>query len=289
MSRGLGAVPCLLIAVLLAACGEPTHSRPPDAGLRVVSLAPHLTELVYTAGAGDALVGVVEYSDFPPAARDIPRVGDAFRVDYEALARAAPNLVLAWQGGNPAALIEDLSARGYRVEALRTGELGNIAANLRRIGALTGSERQAGRAADEFLAELADLRERHAQARPLRVFFQVARQPLYTVSDRHAIGQILSLCGGRNVFGSLPSLAPGVAVESVVAADPEVLLTTGAESELDDWQRFATMSAVAHGHVYGVTPDLIARDSVRILQGAREICAHLEDARFLRESMMDAG
>ena len=277
-----GALAALLVT-LAAACTpdgpEASPETPSASAPRLVSLAPHLTELTYTAGAGDRLVGVVAWSDFPPAALDLPRIGDAFRVDLEALTRLAPDVVLAWEGGNPEAMLQELEALGIRVERLPTGSLENIAANLRRIGGLTGRRGVADAAADEYLAELADLRTRHADAAPVRVFFQIASQPLYTVNDRHAIGQVVRLCGGVNVFGDMPELAPGVAVEAVVAADPEVLLTTGDADALARWEAFATLSAVANGHRYGVTADVIARDSTRILRGAREVCAHLERAR----------
>ncbi len=274
------ALACLLAgaAIALSGCDEPP-AAPRAATPRVVSLAPHLTELAYAAGAGENLVGVVEYSDYPPAARDIRRVGDAFRVDQEALAQLAPDLILAWEGGNPTTLIDELGERGYRVERLPTGRLENIAANLRRIGALTGRAAEADRAAAGFLAELADLRERYATATRLRVFFQVDDQPLYTVNDAHAIGQILTLCGGENVFGGLGSLAASVDVEAVVAADPQVFLTTGDAAQLDAWRRFRSLGAVADGHLYGVTADLIARDSLRIVKGAREVCERLDLAR----------
>lgn len=245
----------------------------------MVSLAPHLTELVYTAGAGERLVGVVEYSNYPAAARNLARIGDAFRIDMEALAALDPDLILAWAGGNPAVLLDDLRRRGYRVEALATGTLDNIAVNLRRIGELSGHRGTAEAAADRYLQALDALRQRYRGASPLRVFVQIGRQPLYTVSAAHAIGQIVELCGGTNVFAALPGLAAAVGAEAVVAADPEVIVTTGDADQLDHWRRFSALRAVADGALFGTDADVLTRDSTRILQGAEQVCAHLDTAR----------
>lgn len=270
-----------LLLVLCAACeptapGSPKHASA-DA-LRLVTLAPHLTELVFSAGAGDHLVGVVEYSDHPDAARKLPRIGDAFAVDFERLTELSPTLILAWQGGNPDPLIETLRARGFRVEALAAGDLADVAANLRAIGRLAGTENQAEAAAADFERELSQLSARYADAADVRVFFQIAEQPVFTVGGRHLISQVLRLCGGDNVFSALEPLAATVTDESVVAADAEVMMTAGDKSGLDRWSRFAGRAQRA-GTIYEISADTITRDSLRVLDGAREVCAALDDAR----------
>lgn len=271
----------LLACLLCAACQSeaPGETVTPGGGPRIVSLAPHLTELVFSAGAGGQLVGVMAFSDYPPAAQRVARVGDAFRVDEEALAALAPDLILAWQGGNPDALIEDLRAQGYRVETFAVGTLEQVADNLRRIGRLTGRAADADARADAFVAELQALRERHGGARVLSVFFQTSPQPIYTVNGEHAISEALTLCGGRNVFETLPTRSASVSEEAVIAADPQVLMASGDARALDRWRAHDGLRAVAAGRLYTIDPDLITRDSLRILDGVRRICGHLAVAR----------
>lgn len=249
-----------------------------DSRPRIVSLAPHLTELIYSAGAGEQLVGAVSFSDYPDAARAKPLVGDAFRIDTERLAALAPTVIFGWEGGNPSAVLERLVDDGYRVERFATPSLESISQNLRRVGRLSGTSSIANAAAEDFDLRLRALREKYSDLEPVSVFFQIGEQPVFTVSDEHAIGQIIELCGGRNVFAGLPALAASVSDESVLAADPEALMTAGSVASLAHWQRYDGR-AVRAGHLFGVDADTITRDSLRILEGAQQVCDHLQTVR----------
>lgn len=255
---------------------------------RLVTLAPQLTELVFAAGAGSALVGVSAYSDYPPAARAIPVVSDAFTVDQEQLALLRPDLLLAWQSGTPAHVVEELRQAGYAVEVLRTQSLGDIAPAIRRLGELTGHAEHAAAVAAEFSESLEDLRKRHAGGAPVSVFFQISERPLYTVSNQHYIGEIISLCGGQNIFADLGELAPAVAVEAVVDRNPEVLLAAGddASSTFAVWQRWPGMAANRYGNLFVVNPDEISRAGTRVIAGARRICEQLDIARKQRDGVV---
>lgn len=257
-----------------------TLGAPAD-GPRIVVLSPHLAELVFDAGAGAALVGAVEYTDFPEAAREVPRVGDAFRIDRERVAGLAPTLILAWGGGTPRQVIQQLRDDGYRVEVIESDTLEAVAAALRQIGELAGTSETARARADAYLKNLAALRVRYEGRRRIRVFFQIAERPLYTVTGEQTIGQLVELCGGANVFRDLPGLAPAVSMESVVAADPEVMLATGDGSgePLAAWRRFPGISAVRNDQLYTVNEDHVSRATLRLLEGAREVCARLEQSR----------
>lgn len=248
--------------------------------LRIVTLAPHLAELVYAAGAGERLVGTVEWSDYPPAAAALPRVGDAFRLDLEALAALEPDLVLGWRGGNPDHLLEQLEQRGYRVVALAPRRLDDVAAQLVEIGRLAGTSTTAAAAAAAYRAGLDELRRAQAGKRELSVFWQVSWRPLYTVGGGQMISEVIALCGGRNIFRELGELAPAVGVEAVIARDPEVILTARVQrAELAEWHRWPAVAAVARGHLYAVDGDLVVRAAPRILEGARQMCAALDRAR----------
>ena len=185
-----------------------------------MSLAPHLTELVYAAGGGDTLVGTVEFSDFPEAARALPRVGDAWRVDLERLLALHPDIVLTWTSGTPPDIVARLDTLHLRRVDIATFRLADVPVALQTLGELTGTPAIARAAADSFSTQIAALRDRYAHATPVTVFIQLDDQPLFTVNSRHIISEIVELCGGRNVFATLPQLAPSISVEAVVARRP---------------------------------------------------------------------
>ena len=194
---------------------------------RIVALAPSLAELALAAGAGDRLVGVARFSDFPPAARDIPQVGDAARVDFERIVTLKPDLILAWKSGNPAADVGRLEGLGYPAFVSEPARLADIPRLLHAIGALAGTLPAASRAAAEFEREIRALRGRYAKGRTVRVFYEIWHRPLLTVNGAHMISDVIALCGGENVFADVNPLTPSVTLEAVIAAKPEVILGGG--------------------------------------------------------------
>jgi iron complex transport system substrate-binding protein len=276
----------LILAATLAGCDSgvsPVQSDEP--AQRIITLSPHLTELVFTAGAGDQLVGVVAYSDYPDAARSLPRIGDAFRLDYEAIAELSPDLILAWRSGNPRGTQDRLRELDYRLVAMEPTRLEDVAAHIREIGALAGTSDVANTAADAYVAGLADLRQQYETVSLVRVFYQVSAQPLLTVSRRHVIGQALELCGGENVFADLTELTPVIGVESVLDAGPEVIIASrsgtmdGQAEPLSVWKSWPSVPAVAADNLYIANADLLSRASVRLLDGIRQVCDLLDLAR----------
>ena len=248
---------------------------------RIVSLAPHLTEIAYAAGAGTALVGTVEYSDFPEAARSLPRVGDGWRVDLERVLALRPDVVLAWSSGTPRATIERLQALRLVVVEVPTYRLVDVPAALRRVGDLAGTRAIAEPVAARFEADERRLRRQHAGARPVTVFVQIDDEPLFTVSGRHVISEVVELCGGRNVFAGFPQIAPQVDAEAVLALDPQVILSTD-DTVADpraQWLRWPQLAAVRHGTIYAMPSDTVARASPRLVEGVATVCSALDDAR----------
>lgn len=252
---------------------------------RIVSLSPHITELLFAAGAGDRLVGTVDYSDYPPAAKLLPRVG-GHSLDLEAIVALKPDLVLGWQSGNAAASVARLRSMGLTVHLSEPKRIEDVAGELERIGLLTGTGATANAAAKAFRERYAQLAARYSRRPSVAVFYQIWKQPLMTVNGKQIISDAIRLCGGRNVFAQLPILAPTVTVEAVIAANPEVIVASGmGESRpewLDDWRRWTTLTAVARDNLYFVPPDLLQRHTPRILDGAEKLCIHLEAARGKR-------
>ncbi len=253
---------------------------------RIVTLAPHATEILYAAGAGERLVGTVEFSDYPPAAKKVPRVGSYERLDLEAISALKPDLVIAWETGNPAGQVEKLRALGLTVYASQPNRMEDIAAQLERFGQLAGSEAAAGVAAGQFRRRLENLRRGNAQKAPVRVFYQIWTAPLMTVGGPQIISDAIRLCGGENVFGHLSQMSPTVSVEAVLQANPEAIVATGmgdARPEwLNDWNKWTRMTAVKRGNLFHINPDILQRHTPRILDGAEQLCADLDIARSRR-------
>ena len=250
---------------------------------RRVTLAPHLTELVYAAGAGARLVGTLDTSDYPPAARRVPRIGDVSRLDPERLLAVRPDLVIVWGDGSPAAQRALLERLGLPVLSLEQHTLADVPATLERLGLVLGTAPVAHAAAAALTAELELLRRRYHGKRRLRVFYQVWSRPLYTLGARHVATEMLDLCGADNVFADQASSSFAVDEEAVYARDPDVLVFagTGAESAewLRRWQGGAPLGAVTRGAVVTLDPDLVYRMGPRIGQGTATLCARLAELR----------
>jgi iron complex transport system substrate-binding protein len=251
---------------------------------RIVSVAPHLTELLFAAGAGDRIVGAVAYSDHPPAAQAIPRIGDSAQLDLERIVSLQPDLIVVWRSGTPAQQLQRLRGLSIPVYASESRRLGEISSTLRRLGTLAGTAAAAERRADAFDRDVAALRERYAGRRPLRAFYQIWHRPLLTINGEHLISDALALCGARNVFADLRSLTPAVSEEAVVAADPDVIVTGsvdpgGGDDNLERWRRLDALRATKLGNLVVVDPDTLHRQSDRIVLGARELCDKLDTVR----------
>lgn len=253
---------------------------------RIVSLAPHATENLFAAGAGQRVVGAVEYSDFPEAAKRIPRVGGYSRLDLEAIVALKPDLVIVWQSGNATGTTERLRALGLTVYTTQPDRLIDIATSIEKLGQLAGTEKTASQAADRFRKRLTALQQRYASRPAVPMFYQVWHRPLLTIGGEQIISDVVRLCGGRNVFSHLPGKAPAVSVEAVLAANPEVIVASGmghnAPVGLDDWRAWKQMQAVARNNLFFISSDLMQRPTPRLLDGAEALCGHLEVARGRR-------
>jgi iron complex transport system substrate-binding protein len=292
--RAIALATLISLTTLLGACSGPDNTGEPAAGSdpysRMVTLAPNLAELVFAAGAGDRLVGVSAYSDYPPEVAALPLVGDAFTVDQEQLALLEPDLLLAWHSGTPAHVIDELRQAGYTVEVIRTQALADIPRALVRIGELAGTERHAGEAGLDFATALEALALEFADEEPIRAFYQVSIRPLYTVSGSHYASELIALCGGTNIFSDLDDLAPAIDVEAVIDRDPEVILagSDAGEDAFDDWRRWPGMAANRYGNHYLVPSDELSRATPRVVIAGREICTALDQARARRDRFQDS-
>ena len=286
------------LVLLLAFCAlmpVPASAQPPCAtdaldrevclqtpATRVVSLSPGATELLFSAGAGDQVVAVSAWSDFPAEAAALPQVGDSNRLDLEAIVSRAPELVVAWVDGNSRSQLERIAELGIPVFWLAPRTFRDIARAVEDLAVLTGQPAVGKARAEAFLEEIATLESRYADASPLRVFYQIWDQPLMTINREELISKAIGLCGGVNVFGHLPRLVPRISTEAVLAANPEAIVTAGQGGKnrwLQDWRQFPELTAVAAGNLFVEPPDLLARPTLRMVDGARHLCQTLEQAR----------
>jgi iron complex transport system substrate-binding protein len=259
---------------------------------RIAALSPGATELAFAAGAGDSVVAVVAYSDYPPAANELPSVGDYARLDLEALVGLAPDLAIGWVTGNPGEQLETLDSVGMPVFYIELRTVEGVASALERLAHLAGSDAVGREAAERFRDGMAALQARYGERAPVTTFYQVWDAPLMSINDEHLIGRAIRRCGGVNVFGDQSRLVPRLNDEAVLKADPEVIITGRSDAaDIDDkstawlryWQQYPSMAAVAGGNLFTVPADFLARPTPRFLQGAEILCERLERARQKRE------
>lgn len=242
----------------------------------IVSLAPHLTETLFAIGVGERIAGTVRYSDHPPAAQSIPRLGDAFSVSIESVVALDPDLVFAWQTGGTMRSVQRLIELGVPVYINEAPALGDIPRSVEAMARLVG-EAERGRAlAQSFNDTLARL-ERDDLG--VDVFFQISDERLYTVDGEHLIGQAISLCGGRNLFANSPISVPLVSQEAVVAAEPDLIVITQVPGTapspwFEKWERFPSLE----DKVRPIDPDLISRPGLRMADGIEALCQLIEEA-----------
>lgn len=250
---------------------------------RIISLAPNLTEVLFFIGAGEQVVGAVEYSDFPAAARALPLVGSHNRFDVEQILSLKPDLIVAWMSGNSQDGLQALKQLGLPVFVSESATVDDIVSLMERLGELTGNQTQAVDQASRFRASIDKLSEAYSKRRPVRVFYQVWEQPIYTLNGDHVISHLITLCGGRNIFSELIQLAPIVSLESVLARNPEVIVGGGVFGEtppwVTRWQGWSTVSAVQDQHIYAIDSDHIARMGPRLAQGMEALCRIIDKVR----------
>lgn len=254
----------------------------PAPAQRVISLAPHVTELAFAAGGGARLIAVDDNSDYPEAARALPKAGSFRAIDLERIVAAKPDLLLVWLHGPSARQLEPLRQLGIPLFYSQPKRFADIPSNLRRIGQLLGSSAQAEQAARRFEQDLAALRQQQQGKSKLSVFYQVWDKPLYTLNGQHIVSDAIALCGGINIFARLPVTAPVVTDEAVIAANPQVILSAAMRHNddlLKRWQRMPGIAAVQNRQLHQVNGDLLNRPTPRMIAGTRQLCAKLDLAR----------
>jgi iron complex transport system substrate-binding protein len=252
-----------------------------QAAQRIVTLAPFLTELVFAAGAGERVVGVSAYSDYPPEAKRLPQVGTAAGFSIEGIAALAPDLVLVWRDSARPEDIERIGRFGAAVYVASARRLDDVPRLLKAIGELTG--RDVAAVADDYERKLDGLRRAHAGKPRIAAFLEIWNRPLTTISGRHFINESLEICGAENVFKDLDGVAPLVSWEQVYARDPEVIVGAGSAANAEEfranWRIRETLAAVKADRLVFVDADTIQRPTTRTLEGIATLCDRLDRVR----------
>jgi iron complex transport system substrate-binding protein len=255
--------------------------------LRVIAMSPHATELVYAAGGADRIIAAVDYSDYPEAAKRLPRVGSNRQIDMERVAALKPDLIVVWMHGSSERQIEQIRALGIPMFHSEPKKLMDIPDSLDRIGKLMGTEKVADAAAADLRKQLAALAARYAGRPKVRMFYQVWDKPLYTLNGGHIVSDAVRLCGGENIYAAMKVTAPVVSFESVLGEDPEAIVSTGERSKEDGgvsvWRPYGTMTAVRRDNLFKLDGNLLNRAGPRMVAGAAALCEKLELARQRRK------
>jgi len=261
----------LWVLLFLFSCDTEQHiaENNSENNVRIITLAPHLAELIYSAGAIDNLVGVTSYSDFPEQVNSIKKIGDAFKLDYEAIISLRPDYILSWKGGTPVAVVEKLQSFGMTVIDTEIATLADIVKVVTQIAELTHTQEIALKNTQQFTSNLQQLRNRHYHSDSL--FIEINSKPLYTVSGKHWISEAVAVCNYKNIFTDLSQISAPISLESVISNNPQTILNIS-PNEDSQWQNWPKLEAVKNKQIITIHPDLFSRPSFRILIGISKLC-----------------
>ena len=244
---------------------------------RIVSIAPGATEMLFAAGAGSRVIATVEFSDEPPEAKKVARIGDSNAVDMERVVALRPDVVVVWEGGSNVAQVSQLEKLKVPLYRHRVSRLGDIPMSLRRLGALAGTQPAAEAAAHDVEIRLATLQKRYGQsATKPTVLLEVWNRPIYTVGGSQMMSDSLRLCGALNVFSDLKEQGPSVDTEAVIGRDPQIIVAVappGVSHEwLSEWKRFGTLRAVRDGRLVPFEDQRLSRLGPSAVAGTEALC-----------------
>lgn len=248
--------------------------------LKIVALAPHIVEMLYDIGAGNQIIGTVEYADHPEAAKNIPRIGGYYGMQIEKLLALNPDVVIAWQSGNKQTDIEQIQRLGLKLVLSQPDKVADVAKELRMLGELTGHQKKAEQVAQAYENKLTQLRSENANKTPIKLFYQLWSEPMMTVNKNTWINQLINICQGENVFAKNPTDYPQISIENVIVAQPELMVIPDEKSKTPqpkiNWQKWPEIPAVKHNRFIHVNADLLHRFSTRMLDGIEDMCRKID-------------
>ncbi len=248
---------------------------------RVISLAPHATEIAYAAGLGNKLVAVSEMSDYPAQANKLERVANYQGIKLERILALKPDLVIAWPTGNPAKEIEKLKQFNVPIYYITTNSLHDIADNIENLSHYSENPQLGQNAANDFRAQLATLQIKYATKTKVRYFYQLSEKPIITVAGKNWPSEVFTFCDGENIFTQSGSPYPQVSLEQVITRQPEVIFTSPHAMSSDGmWSEWKNeLPALKNGHIWSLNSDWLTRPTPRTLKAITEVCEHFQSVR----------
>lgn len=246
----------------------------------IITLAPHATELTYSAGAGEKIIGTVEHSDYPDNAKNITRVGDAHHINLEKIIALNPDVIIAWTSGNNPKELAKLHNLGFKIYYSDATKFQDIAKDTKNIGRIAGTDIISEKAAEQFIAQINNLHNNYNSKNTVSVFYQLWHDPLMTINKSHFINQSISLCGGINVFTNSPVQVPQVSIEAVLETKPNVVIAAyKTPSQALAWVQTLPKALAFTTHLATIDPDLLHRPTLRLAEGTEKLCKILQSYR----------
>jgi iron complex transport system substrate-binding protein len=260
---------------------------------RIITLAPHLSELVDAAGGAERLVSVSAFSNLPESVKQLPVTSDARSIDLEKMKSLRPDLIIYWLGGTSESQIQSIKKtfnKDVQFISVQPKKLIDIPTDIETIGKVLGTDSVAKKNADALRLKITELstkqqnpKQKNISERKVRVFYQVWAQPLMTLNQDHIIGDIIQRCGGEQLFANEKVLVPTVSREAVIKANPEIIFTAVDSAKIKTdwsmWSSFPQLAATKNKAFIDLDGDIISRPSPRIMQGAQKICAEINKVR----------
>jgi iron complex transport system substrate-binding protein len=258
----------------------------PNTVTRFISLAPNLTEIVYAIGAGDGLVGRTTYCNYPPEARKVEVVGDTLKPSIERIIALRPQVVFVSTASQLEAFTSELDAHNIAVYVTDSHDLEGVFRSIERVADLLGKRSQADELLKQLRARVSTVEEKVKSRPPVRVFYQVSDEPLYTIGRDAFITDLIRRAGGISVTADLPGAWPRYSAESALAARPEaiVLPTGGSMGDANSTVASALQRspAVGDGRVYKINDDHLSRPGPRSVEGLEELARALHPEVFMK-------
>lgn len=272
-----------LFALLILFTGQAGAEQLAKGAQRIIALAPHIVENLYHIGAGDRIIGTTDHSDYPEAAKAIPRIGNYSRLNIEEILAADPDLIIAWKTGNPSDDIARLQKFGIKIAYSQPNRLEDVAKELRHFGQLTGLEKQANKAADKYLEQLSAIQQQYRDKPLISTFYELWPRPLTTVAKNAWPQHILNVCRASNPFVNSETDYPQIGVEQVVLKAPQVILqpTTHGKNNLDNinWRQWQSIPAVKANAFIHPDESKLHRMTSRSLNEISVLCEQIDIIR----------
>jgi len=251
--------------------------------LRIIALAPHIVENLFAIGAGDNIVGTVDYADYPAEAKNIERIGGYYGISLEKVLALKPDLVIAWKSGNQSEDLAQVERLGIKVYLSDPTTIAGVADELLTFGEFTGKVGQSQQVANAFITKLQSIKKQQQGKKIITAFYQLWAEPMMTVGKNTWINQLIETCHVSNVFAGSTTDYPQISIENVIVTKPQIIIIPDEKSKtpqpIVNWQKWSEVPAVKNDQFISVNADLLHRFTPRMLDGLADMCDKIDASR----------